>query len=186
MKALTADGIPVNATLIFKLSQAIACAKAFKEGALSFGSKVDTVISVFVSRVDRAIDAQLEKNGVTPSLTGIYNSAEIYKKIEAMQVDGCRVLFASTGVKGDVLPAYYYIKNLLAYNSVDTAPVDTILSYVKCGETKQALPISQELMDAHFKAVGDVGINLEVVLEKQITEGLESFKDAFKEILEAL
>ena len=44
MEALSASGIPVNATLIFKKEQAIACAKAFESGVKTFGSKVDTVI----------------------------------------------------------------------------------------------------------------------------------------------
>ena len=186
MEALVSEGIPVNATLIFKKSQAIACAKAFGAGVEKFGSKVDTVISIFVSRVDRAIDAQLESKGVATALSGIYNSAEIYEEIESMKVLGCRALFASTGVKGDGLPAHYYIEKLLAYNSVNTAPIDTIHAYVENGGKEKALPISKELINEHFDAVYEAGIDLEAVLDKQIADGLESFKDAFQEILEAL
>jgi len=186
MEALVSEGIPVNATLIFKKSQAIACAKAFDAGVEKFGSKVDTVISIFVSRVDRAIDAQLESKGVATALSGIYNSAEIYEEIESMKVLGCRALFASTGVKGDGLPAHYYIEKLLAYNSVNTAPIDTIHAYVENGGKEKALPISKELINEHFDAVYEAGIDLEAVLDKQIADGLESFKDAFQEILEAL
>jgi transaldolase len=186
MEALISEGIPVNATLIFKKSQAIACAKAFEAGVKSYGSKVYTVISVFVSRVDRAIDTQLKENGVAQALSGIYNSADIYDTIEAMQVLGCRTLFASTGVKGDGLPAHYYIEKLLAYNSVNTAPIDTIAAYVKNGTKNKALPITQEIIKAHFLKVKGAGIDLEAVLDGQIADGLESFKEAFKEILEAL
>ena len=60
---------------------------------------VDTVISVFVSRIDRAIDEGLKAQGVQIGLMGILNAAEIYNEVEALNVPKCRVLFASTGVK---------------------------------------------------------------------------------------
>jgi len=186
MEALTSEGIPVNATLIFKKSQAISCAKAFQAGVEKFGKKVDTVISVFVSRVDRAIDAELAKNNIAVALSGIYNSAIIYEEIQKMQVLGCRTLFASTGVKGDGLPAHYYIEQLLAYNSVNTAPVDTISAYVLNGAKEQALPITQVQIAEHFAKIEAIGIDLDSILDTQIADGLESFKEAFHEILEAL
>ena len=186
MKVLTSLGIPVNATLIFKKSQAISCAEAFRDGVDSYGKKVDTVISVFVSRVDRALDKILAEKGIEIALSGIYNSADIYASVESMKVDGCRTLFASTGVKDDSLDAHYYIEKLLAYNSVNTAPIDTIKAYVKDGSTNKALPIDKETIDKHFKLIEDVGIDFEDVLDKQIDDGLEAFKDAFKDILEAL
>ena len=186
MTALTSEGIPVNATLIFKKDQAIKCAKAFAKGVEVFGNKVDTVISIFVSRVDRALDKDLALGAMKVSLTGIYNTADIYAEIESMNVRGCRALFASTGVKDDSLPAHYYIEDLLAYNSVNTAPVDTIKAYVKDGGKEQALPISPDLIFAHFANITRLGIDFDAVLDKQIEDGLEAFKEAFKEILEAL
>ena len=186
MEALTAEGIAVNATLIFKESQAKACAEAFARGVVRFGSKVDTVISVFVSRVDRAIDSNLIKAGVTPALAGIYNSAKIYSLIESMQVPGCRTLFASTGVKDDTLAADYYITGLLAKNSVNTAPIDTIKAYVSSSDKDAKLPISEEIIKDHFNKIRAAGIDLEAILDEQISDGLIAFKDAFQEILEAL
>ncbi|MFT5835124.1 MAG: transaldolase [Sulfurimonas sp.] len=186
MEELSGSGIPVNATLIFKKSQAISCAKAFKRGAQRNIKGVDTVISIFVSRVDRALDSTLRKNGVEVALSGIYNTADIYATIEDMNVNGCRALFASTGVKDDSLPAYYYVDKLLAYNSVNTAPIDTIEAFHKGGEKKKALPISPEIIKEHFIKVKNAGIDFEAVLDKQISDGLESFKDAFKDILESL
>ena len=186
MTELTSCGIPVNATLIFKKEQAISCAKAFEAGVAKNAAKVDTVISVFVSRVDRALDAELAKNGVEVALSGIYNSADIYAQVQSMNVSGCRTLFASTGVKDDTLAAHYYIEKLLAYNSVNTAPIDTIKAFEKDAKDVAALPISDEVIKKHFLEVKNCGIDFEAVLDKQITDGLESFKDAFKDILEAL
>ena len=186
MQELTASGIPVNATLIFKKSQAIACAKAFEAGANRNGAKVDTVISIFVSRIDRALDKRLAQNGVDVALSGIYNSADIYDEIQRLNVDGCRALFASTGVKDDSLPAYYYVKELLAYNSVNTAPVETIKAFKDSGETDKVLPISSDVIKEHFIKVENTGVDFEELLDGQVTDGLESFKEAFKDILESL
>ena len=186
MKELSGSGIPVNATLIFSMNQAISCAEAFDAGVKSYGKKVDTVISIFVSRVDRALDSTLKANGIEVALSGIYNTAAIYSKIQSMQVEGCRALFASTGVKDDSLNADYYIEKLLAYNSVNTAPIDTIKVFRKSSVTEAALPISQDIIDEHFKKVAALGINFDALIAEQISDGLEQFKDAFKEILEAL
>jgi len=186
MRALTAAGIPVNATLIFKKSQAIYCAEAFAEGAKIYGKSVDTVISIFVSRIDRALDKMLAENGIPTALTGIYNTSVIYEEIEAMNVAGCRALFASTGVKDDSLPPYYYVQNLLAYNSVNTAPVETIKSFDANTKHEKALPVSYSLINEHFNKLESIGIDLDKVLQKQIDDGLEAFKKAFQEILEAL
>ena len=186
MQALTSLGIPVNATLIFKKSQANACAEAFERGVAVYGEKVDTVISVFVSRVDRALDKQLEANKIDVALSGIYNSAAIYAEIESMNVAGCRTLFASTGVKGDSLSTHYYIEQLLAFNSVNTAPIDTIKAYVKEGTKEPKLPILSEVIEQHFSKLSKIGIDFDAVLEKQVIDGLEAFKDAFRDILEAL
>jgi len=186
MEALTSEGIPVNATLIFKKSQALFCAKAFESGVKANGAKVDTVISIFVSRVDRALDAQLSELNIEVAKSGIYNTADIYAAIESINVLGCRALFASTGVKDDSLPAHYYIEQLLAYNSVNTAPIDTIKAYVQNGGKEKALPISQEIIAEHFEKIKVAGIDFEALLDKQIKDGLDAFKDAFQEILEAL
>ena len=186
MEALTAEGIPVNATLIFKKEQAIACAEAFQRGTASYGKKVDTVISIFVSRVDRALDKILAEHNIEVALSGIYNSAAIYEAIETMKVEGCRALFASTGVKDDSLPAYYYVEKLLAYNSVNTAPIDTIKAFDSNGKKEKALPIDAAVIEAHFEKLASIGIDIDAVLQKQIDDGLVAFKDAFQEILEAL
>jgi transaldolase len=186
MKELTAVGIPINATLVFKKSQAIYCAEAFQEGIEIYGKSVDTVISIFVSRIDRALDKVLEAHGIPTALTGIYNTSVIYEEIQSMNVSGCRALFASTGVKDDSLPPYYYVEKLLAYNSVNTAPIDTIKAFHAHGSHEKALPIDKNIINEHFTHIEDIGINVDEVLQKQIDDGLEAFKEAFKEILEAL
>lgn len=184
MEALASAGIAVNATLIFSAEQALKCAEAF-QNASQKGS-VDTVISVFVSRIDRAIDETLRQQGVSTGLMGIYNAADIYNRIEALNVPKCRVLFASTGVKGDEFRASYYIDELLAPNSVNTAPIATIDAYVSGGDKAIKLPIAEEVIEAHREKVAAAGVDMEAVIQHQIDEGLDAFKVAFSEILSAL
>lgn len=185
MEDLSASGIPVNATLVFKKEQALRCAEAFNRASKQSGG-IDSVISVFVSRVDRALDAELQKNSLPLSLSGIYNSADIYNQVESMNIPKCRVLFASTGVKDDSLAPHYYIEKLLAYNSVNTAPIDTIKAFDENGKKVAALPILSSIINEHFEKIAKIGIDFDAVLDKQIEDGLKAFKDAFKDILESL
>ena len=186
MEALTASGINVNATLIFSKEQAISSAKAFEAGVKTYGKTVDTVISVFVSRIDRALDAGLAEKGIATGLAGVYNAAGIYNAIEALNVPGCRTLFASTGVKGDDLRPSYYVEELLASNSVNTAPIATIDAFVAADTRNVKLPIAQEKIDLLFESIAKAGIGFDQVLEQQIADGLEAFKIAFQEILDEL
>jgi transaldolase len=184
MEALASQGIALNATLIFSVEQALKCAAAFERA--SHKASVDTVISVFVSRIDRAIDESLRAAGVRTGLMGILNAAEIYNQVEAMKVPKCRVLFASTGVKGDEFRASYYIDELLAPNSVNTAPIATIDAYVRGGDKELKLPLDTAKIEEHYQSVTGAGVVMEEVIEQQITEGLEAFKVAFTDILSAL
>jgi len=186
MQEFVSIGIPVNATLIFSKKQALSCAQAFERGLKKYTKKVDTVISIFVSRIDRALDTSLAQKGIPTGLSGVYNSAAIYNAIEEMNIEGCRALFASTGVKDDSLPAHYYVDSLLAYNSVNTAPIETIKAFDANGLKQQALPIASEIIQDHFEAIANAGIDFDRIIEDQITDGLKAFKDAFQDILEAL
>ena len=186
MEALTAEGIAVNATLVFSKAQALACAGAFECAQKKSGRAVDTVISIFVSRFDRALDAELAANGIATARTGIYNAAAIYAAIEACTVPKCRALFASTGVKGNDLRASYYVDELLAENSVNTAPIDTIAAFVEGGAQTAKLPIDPKTIDAHFDALKGAGIDFDAVVDTLVRDGLDAFKEAFREILDAL
>lgn len=184
MEALASEGIAVNATLVFSVDQALKCAEAFAKASKK--ASVDTVISVFVSRIDRAVDEVLRSNGVTTGLSGIMNAADIYNRVEALKVPKCRVLFASTGVKGDEFRASYYIDELLAPNSVNTAPIATIDAYVAGNDKSLKLPLASSVIVSHQQKVIQAGVDMDRVIDEQIREGLEAFKVAFTEILNAL
>ncbi len=190
MTELLATGISVNATLIFSPEQAKRCLKAMKEGIDTFsnngGCRVEAVISVFVSRFDRLLDADLEKEGLDVAKTGIYNAAKIYNIIEKNHTPSVRTLFASTGVKGDDLPADYYIRELLAPHSVNTAPLATIESYIAKKETEPKLPIDDDIINGYFTKLSDNGFHMNEVYDSLLKDGLEAFEKAFQEMLDTL
>jgi len=187
MEELLSDGISVNATLIFSPQQAKRCLKAMKKGIESCeessSSKVDAVISVFVSRFDRLLDSELEQEGIEPFKTGIYNAAKIYNIIERSNIANIKTLFASTGVKGDELEADHYIRELLAPHTVNTAPLATIESYIAKDETPAKLPLEDEQIDGYFTKLKDAGFNMDEVYNKLLKDGLKAFEEAFEMML---
>jgi transaldolase len=187
MTALLAEGISVNATLIFSPTQAHRTLKAMEAGmALAGEKRVDGVISVFVSRFDRLLDAELETYGIAPSLTGIYNAAFIYNQIEKAQEPRIRTLFASTGVKGDSLPPYYYMRELLAPHSVNTAPLATIESYIAVKPTPPKLPLEENQIQGFFTNLLDNGFEMDEIYDTLLKDGLKAFEEAFEAMLDTL
>jgi transaldolase len=190
MTELLCNGISVNATLIFSPKQAKRCLKAMKKGMDGFeatgGERCEAVISVFVSRFDRLLDSELESEGIEISKTGIYNAAKIYNMIEASHTPSIRALFASTGVKGDDLEADYYMKALLAPNSVNTAPLSTIESFISEEVSLPCLPIDDAIINGYFTKIDDNGFDMESIYQQLLDEGLKSFEEAFREMLDTL
>jgi len=186
MEALSAQGIHVNATLIFSLSDAMSCARAFAKGAKRAPRTASTVISVFVSRVDRLLDEKMENAGLQVGKLGIYNAARIYAMISTMNTPACRVLFASTGVKGDSYIPSYYVDELIGRTCINTAPIETIHAFVEHGDVEEKLALREEVIESHFNSAKQAGVDLDAALEELKQDGLSQFKDAFSEILKEL
>jgi len=190
MKLLLSMGISVNATLVFSPEQTRRCLKSMTAGLHEYeatgGGKVNAVISVFVSRFDRLLDADLASEGMDVAKTGIYNAAKIYNIIEKNHTPSIRTLFASTGVKGDDLPADYYIRGLLAAHSVNTAPLATIESYIAQKATPVVLPLEENEINGYFTKLKDCGFNMDEVYASLLKEGLKAFEEAFQNMLERI
>ena len=187
MESLIGEGVNVNATLIFSTEQTKNCMDAFSRGIKGFRGKrlPKAVISVFVSRFDRKLDEKLNKMGLDTSKVGIYNAIKVYSLVQGYGLDNIRTLFASTGVKGDNLPADYYIRKLLLPNSINTAPLATIKSFVSSDETDKEIKVDEKI-DLFLEKLDKSGIDLKNVCDELMKEGLGSFKEAFKEILDTL
>src|SRR5690242_7903564 len=148
--AVIAEGISVNVTLIFSVERHRAVMDAYLAGlekAKEAGhdiSKIHSVASFFVSRVDTEIDKRLEKIGSDEALAlrgqaGVANARLAYaayeevfddgERYQALKADGARVqrpLWASTGVKNPDYSDTLYVTELVAPHTVNTMPEKTI------------------------------------------------------------
>lgn len=200
MSALYGRKISVNATLIFSQNQVQKCLEAFGMANRGFDSAnlnesraPKAVISIFVSRFDRyleanpnanptnltnpALDSSESNNDSAPKL-GIYNAMKCYEMIENFGSPHIRALFASTGVKGDKIPSAYYVENLLLKNSVNTAPLATIRDFIKLDSRliKVAPKIDSYL--AQFE--------VDKIAQNLLDTGLEAFKIEFEKMLKSI
>ena len=181
MQALMSEDIPVNATLIFSKDQAKNCVEAFKQGRKQ--KETRGVISVFVSRFDRAVDHQLPQE--LQSKLGIYNAQECYLDIQAFGDPYTRTLFASTGVKGGSLAKDYYIQSLLHPHSINTAPLDTILAHLKNPQKITQTFMPQAHLHKELQKFESLGISRQALSNQLLQEGLNAFKEAFEALLKS-
>jgi transaldolase len=193
MEELMSRGISVNATLIFSPEQALKAQKAMRKGIHKFTSfsdegRVEGVISIFVSRFDRKLDNRLKELNIPTAKTGILNAAKIYNLLMEKKEPAIKPLFASTGTKAEQnLPEDYYITNLVAKHSINTAPLNTIKAYTSNpNRGKLALPILNDTINDHFKALENAGIDMQEVYQELMQEGLKAFEDAFSDMLKVI
>lgn len=190
MRTLLSEGISVNATLVFSPHQAQKCLEAMNSGLErceeSQSGNVQAVISVFVSRFDRLLDNALEEKGIEQAKTGVYNAVKIYNLVEENKRENIRTLFASTGVKGNDLEADYYMKELLAPSSVNTAPLSTIEAFIKTSDPAPKLPLPENEIENYFAKLSEHGFEMEEVYDSLLKDGLVAFEKAFEEMLESI
>ena len=186
MEHLTSLGINVNATLVFSPAQAIKCTESLNKGIKKSGKDTKGVVSVFVSRFDRLLDRELKDKGMKTSKLGIINATKCYYEVEKFSNANIRTLFASTGVKGNELEASYYIDNLIYPNSINTAPLTTINSWVKDSNKEKSEIISEESCNRYFNLLEKNNINLNSIYNQLLQDGLSAFKVSFQELLDKI
>ncbi|MDR3178272.1 MAG: transaldolase [Campylobacteraceae bacterium] len=192
IKDLIAEGINVNATLVFSPLQAGKCLQAIENGFYIFQRRnpkkpfPKAVISVFVSRFDRKLDTVLEANGMKKMKFGIMNASYIYQLVKEQKISNVRCLFASTGVSDASVKPSYYITKLLYQNAINTAPLKSIEGFMETFDTDERACPTKESIQEYFEEVESKGINIKNVYSELLSEGLEQFKQAFNEMIESL
>jgi len=204
------EGISVNVTLIFGLDRYDAVMDAYLEGlekAKANGkdlSKIHSVASFFVSRVDTEIDKRLDASGDPQAgnlkgLAGIANARLAYQayekkfageRFQALKADGAntqRPLWASTGVKNPDYRDTMYVDDLVVEDTVNTMPEATMKAVADHGDIKgdQVRPFYADAA-AHMQALADAGIDYDDVIEVLIREGVEKFVTAWDELLDSV
>ncbi|UMB67614.1 transaldolase [Mycobacterium paraterrae] len=204
-----AEGISVNVTLIFSVERHRAVMDAYLAGleqAKAAGhdlSKIHSVASFFVSRVDTEIDKRLEKINTPEALelrgkAAVANARLAYaayqeyfvggERFAALEADGARVqrpLWASTGVKNPDYSDTLYVTELVAPNTVNTMPektIDAVADHgVVSGDTVTGTAASAQEVFDKLDAVGIDVTDVFLVLEN---EGVQKFEESWSELLE--
>jgi transaldolase/transaldolase/glucose-6-phosphate isomerase len=206
IEELTAAGLNINATLMFSLSDYEAVAMAYIQGAerASDPSKLASVASFFVSRVDAATDAALERIDTDHALelrgqAAIANAKIAYSRYQelfegdrfnALRSGGARpqrVLWASTSTKNPDYNDVMYVEELIGPNTVNTAPPATIDAFVDHGVVKAgSLLAGMDDAATFINSLPEVGVKFDFITEKLQIDGVDAFADAYASLLGAI
>jgi transaldolase len=205
--ATLAEGISVNVTLIFSLERYRAVIEAFQSGlklAMENGhdlSKIHSVASFFVSRVDTEIDKRLDaistdaakalkgKAGVANARLAYQVYEELFstKRWAVLAETGAlpqRPLWASTGVKDPAYPDTLYVTGLAAAGVVNTMPEKTLDATFDHGVvTGDTITGTYEEAAGVLTALEGLGISYTEVVALLESEGLDKFVASWKELL---
>jgi transaldolase len=203
----TAKGTSINITLIFSLDRYKAVVEAYLRGlerlVASGGdpSKVASVASFFVSRVDSETDKRLDEVG-HPELKGklaIENAKLAYEHylevfssdrwvyLEGKGATKQRCLWASTSTKNPEYRDVMYVEELIGPETVNTMPLDTIRAFQDHGEVRGDT-VREGLDDARalLQKLAEAGVDYDDVTETLEQEGVQKFADSFDEIVESI
>ena len=196
IKQLIGEGLHINVTLLFAVEAYEAVARAHLEGlemlASSGGdlSRVSSVASFFVSRIDSLIDQKLcealdetrdsERRAKLKSLVGkvaianakvayaFYRELQASERWKSLASKGARpqrLLWASTGTKNPKYPKTLYIDELIGKDTVNTVPTETYLAFRSKGRVRAALTENWADNQARAKetmqTLADVGMSHE-------------------------
>jgi transaldolase len=202
-----AHGTSINVTLIFSLDRYRAVVEAYLRGLerlIAGGgdpTKVSSVASFFVSRVDSEADKRLEALGNT-KLQGklaIANAKLAYEHFlatfqgerwEYLKSKGARVqapLWASTSTKNPAYRDVMYVEELIGPDTVNTMPLETIEAFQDHGEVRGDT-VTEGLDEAHtlLEELAAAGVDYDDVTETLEQEGVQKFADSFTELLEGV
>jgi len=201
--ALIGEGININVTLMFSMAQYEAAAEAYMAGVeklLEAGGDVAgvrSVASVFVSRIDVAVDKALVEIGES-ELQGkiaIANSKVIYARFkeafsgqrwEKLAGSGAHVqrpLWASTSTKNPDYPDTLYVDSLIGPDTVNTVPPATLEDFLDHGQAASTLETGLEESRAQLARLSDIGVSLDAITQKLLDDGVDAFAKSFEELM---
>ena len=217
IRQLTAEGISINVTLLFSQSAYEKVARAFVEGLAERAkaghdvSRIASVASFFISRIDSLIDKLLDEKiaaandpatkTALESLKGkvaIANAKLAYQRYKAIFSESTwqelaqkgakaqRLLWASTGTKNKAYSDVLYVEELVGPNTVNTMPPATMDAFRDHGQVRATIEEDVEGARAVMSALAHAGIDIEAVAKQLVDEGVQLFIDAADKLLGAV
>ena len=206
IRQLTSDGLNINITLLFSVDVYEQVVDAYLSGLEDLSraggdiSKIASVASIFVSRIDSAIDKRLDKirdkrAGLLRGKVGIANAKIAYARYkelfsaprwQVLAASGAktqRLLWASTGVKDPAYKDTMYVEALIGRDSVDTIPPATMDSFRHHGTvTPDAIEQDVESARVVLTVLEQLGVSLDEVTKELVKDGVQKFADAFDKL----
>ena len=203
---LIGEGININVTLLFANDNYEQVARAYIDGLEEYArqggdiSRVASVASYFVSRVDAIVDKALEAVG-NEDLQGkiaIANAKVAYTiyedlfgnaRWETLAGQGARpqrLLWASTSTKNPDYPDTMYVDELIGPDTVNTAPPNTVTAFQDHGTVEITLTVDVDEAREQLAQLEALDIDLDVFTGKLQKDGVESFTAAFESLLEGV
>ena len=209
VRQLISEGVNVNVTLIFSLEAYRQVMEAYITGLEEYvaaggdPSRIASVASFFVSRVDTAVDALLEERmrqgeQDVKALMGkaaIANAKLAYREFQQVfgeerfsglkdkQARPQRPLWASTSAKNPAYSDLMYVEALIGPDTVDTVPPATLTALLEYGKPGLTLAQGTDQAEEHLQALEEAGISMTQVTDKVLADGVKSFADSFDTLL---
>jgi transaldolase len=210
IQQMIAEGRSINVTLIFSLDRYQRVMDAYIDGLEQYAAtadadltKVASVASFFISRVDSEVDARLDAIG-TPEALALRGKAAVAQaklayqaflrtfsgpRWEALAAQGAvvqRPLWASTSTKNPAYPDTLYVDHLIGPHTVNTLPDATIEAFADHGTAARTIDLDVDQAVVAWAALAEVGVDMDDVADKLEREGVDSFQKSFTDLLDAL
>jgi transaldolase len=206
IRQMVSEGRNINITLIFSLSRYDEVIEAYMSGLEAYDgdlSKVHSVASFFVSRVDTEVDRRLEAIGTDEAL-GLRGQAAVAQaklayqlfrqrfqggRWEELKARGANLqlpLWASTSTKNPEYADLLYVDTLIGPDTVNTMPEQTIEAFEDHGTLARTVDDGIHVAEGAFESLDRIGIDMEDVARVLEEEGVASFSKSFDELISAL
>jgi transaldolase len=206
IKQMISEGRNTNVTLIFSLDRYADVIEAYISGLEACEgdlSRVASVASFFISRVDTEVDRRLDAIGTPDALAQRGKAAVAQGKLayelfserfhgprwDALAARGAKVqrpLWASTSTKNPAYPDTLYIDQLIGPNTINTMPDQTIEAFNDHGTVARTVDVGVDQARRDWEALARFDIDVEDVARVLEDEGLASFAKSFDELLTTL
>ena len=214
---LIGQGINVNITLLFSQQRYAEVLEAYLTGLETLiknggdPARIASVASFFVSRIDTAVDKQLDdkiaaagdkdKKAALEALKGkiaIANAklayqhyksvtaSERWQKLAAKGAQVQRLLWASTGTKNKAFSDVLYVEELIGRDTVNTVPPATLDAFRDHGKLRDSLEENVPDAERVLSGLAKAGISLDAITDKLVDEGLQLFSESFDKLLGAV
>ncbi len=211
VRQLTGEGISLNVTLIFSLDRYQQVMDAYLDGLKTYAqtggdlSRINSVASFFISRVDTEVDKRLDKIGTEEAIAlrgkaAIANARVAYglfletfagERWNSLSSRGARLqrpLWASTSTKDPSYPDTMYIDELVVGDTVNTVPGKTIEAYQDHGNPHPPVFGATEIVEATatLEQLAAAGIDYDDVVQVLEDEGVEKLAVSYRELLASI